>query len=37
MPIPAVNIDVDGGFVRTIVAAKPKAVLERELSDFIHS
>ncbi|MBW1601762.1 thioredoxin [Streptomyces sp. JJ66] len=35
MSIPTMNVYKGGEVVKTIVGAKPKAALERELSDFI--
>ncbi|MFC5145359.1 thioredoxin [Streptomyces aureoversilis] len=37
MSIPTLNVYKGGEVVQTIVGAKPKAALERELSDFIHA
>ncbi|MEU3352106.1 thioredoxin [Streptomyces sp. NPDC037389] len=36
MSIPTLNVYKGGEVVQTIVGAKPKAALERELTDFIH-
>ncbi|MEV5593422.1 thioredoxin [Streptomyces sp. NPDC052496] len=35
MSIPTMNVYQDGEVVKTIVGAKPKAALERELGDFL--
>jgi thioredoxin 1 len=35
MSIPTLNVYKDGKVVKTIVGAQPKAVLERDLGDFI--
>ncbi|MFF3272017.1 thioredoxin [Streptomyces chrestomyceticus] len=35
MSIPTMNVYKDGEVVKTIVGAKPKAMLERELGDFL--
>jgi thioredoxin len=35
MSIPTLNVYKDGKVVKTIVGAKPKAALERDLGDFI--
>ncbi|MER5781054.1 thioredoxin [Streptomyces mobaraensis] len=37
MSIPTLNLYKGGEVVQTIVGAKPKAALERELSDVIHA
>ncbi|AZQ72520.1 thioredoxin [Streptomyces abikoensis] len=37
MSIPTLNVYKGGEVVQTIVGAKPKAALERELTDFIHA
>ncbi|MBF6046175.1 thioredoxin [Streptomyces sp. NRRL B-1677] len=37
MSIPTLNVYKGGEVVQTIVGAKPKAALERELSTFIHA
>ncbi|MFE5872975.1 thioredoxin [Streptomyces roseifaciens] len=37
MSIPTLNVYQGGEVVQTIVGAKPKAALERELSNFIHA
>ncbi|MEU1376857.1 thioredoxin [Streptomyces triculaminicus] len=37
MSIPTLNVYKGGEVVQTIVGAKPKAMLERELGDFIHA
>ncbi|MFI1969938.1 thioredoxin [Streptomyces cinnamoneus] len=37
MSIPTLNVYKGGEVVQTIVGAKPKAALERELSNFIHA
>ncbi|WP_058045326.1 thioredoxin [Streptomyces roseifaciens] len=37
MSIPTLNVYQGGEVVQTIVGAKPKAALERELSSFIHA
>ncbi|MCQ8774926.1 thioredoxin [Streptomyces telluris] len=37
MSIPTLNVYQGGEVVQTIVGAKPKAALERELSTFIHA
>lgn len=37
MSIPTMNVYQNGEVVQTIVGAKPKAGLERELADFIHA
>ncbi|MEU7132856.1 thioredoxin [Streptomyces sp. NPDC046261] len=37
MSIPTLNVYKGGEVVQTIVGAKPKAALERELADFIHA
>ncbi|WP_424888047.1 thioredoxin [Streptomyces sp. XH2] len=37
MSIPTLNVYKNGEVVQTIVGAKPKAALERELSDHIHA
>ncbi|MGK5729402.1 thioredoxin [Streptomyces sp. URMC 124] len=37
MSIPTLNVYKGGEVVQTIVGAKPKAALERELSSFIHA
>ncbi len=37
MSIPTLNVYQGGDVVQTIVGAKPKAALERELSPFIHA
>ncbi|MFF2805945.1 thioredoxin [Streptomyces sp. RGM 3693] len=35
MSIPTMNVYKDGEVVKTIVGAKPKAAIERDLSDFL--
>jgi thioredoxin 1 len=37
MSIPTLNVYQGGEVVQTIVGAKPKAALERELADFIYA
>ncbi|MGK5544313.1 thioredoxin [Streptomyces sp. URMC 127] len=37
MSIPTLNVYKDGEVVQTIVGAKPRAALERELSEHIHA
>ncbi|MFI9307716.1 thioredoxin [Streptomyces triculaminicus] len=37
MSIPTLNVYQGGEVVQTIVGAKPKAMLERELGNFIHA
>ncbi|MFI9204211.1 thioredoxin [Streptomyces sp. NPDC053048] len=37
MSIPTLNVYKGGEVVQTIVGAKPKAMIERELADFIHA